>query len=301
MTLQQLRYIIKIVETGSISAAAKELYVSQPSLSKAVMELEDELNTTLFIREKTGIRMTEDGSKFLVHARQVMDQMELLEREFSEQTSDKKIFSVASQHYNFVLRAFADVIKEYGGDKYEFCFRELQTTSVIEEVKSGQSEIGIIYVSKFNNEIMKKTLRNEGLDFEIMFRAEPHVCISRSNPLAEKNKVTIEDLKNMTRISYDQNVDDSFFFYEELYSTSNSPKDIRVTDKASLTYLLNEIDSYTISTAVLNKYFEQAGVVTVPLDCDEYMDIVYIYLAGRPISEVGRRLIELAGKYGNIK
>lgn len=298
MTFQQLKYVIKIVETGSISAAAKELYVSQPSLSKAVMELEDELNVTLFIREKTGIRLTDDGSKFLVHARQVMDQMELLERDFSEQASDKKKFSVASQHYNFVLRAFADTIKEYGGDEYEFCLKELQTSRVIEEVKSGQSEIGIIYMSKFNNEIIKKTLRNEGLDFEVMFRAEPHVCISRKNPLADKEKITFEDLKDMTRISYDQKVDDSFFFYEELYSTSSSLKDIIVTDKASLVYLLNEIDSYTISTAVLNKHLEQSGAVTVPLDCDEYMDIAYIYLAGRPISEVGKALVELAEKYG---
>jgi len=294
MTFQQLKYVIKIVETGSISAAAKELYVSQPSLSKAVMELEYELNTTLFIREKTGIKLTEDGAKFLIRARQVMDQMDLLEREFSEPDSDKKVFSVASQHYNFVLSAFSKVVKEFGGADYEFSLKELPTSQVIEEVKSGLSEIGIIYMSKFNHEIMKKTLRNEGLDYKIMFRAEPHVCISRSNRLSEKEIITFDDLVDIPRIRYDQKLDDSFFFYEELYSDFSSSKDIIVTDKASLVYLLNELDAYTISTANLSKNLEYAGAVTIPLDCDEYMDIAYIHLAGRPVSEVGKRLIELA-------
>lgn len=296
MTLQQLKYVIKIVETGSISAAAKELFVSQPNLSKAVMELEYELNTTLFIREKTGIRLTDDGTKFLVHARQVIDQMDLLEREFTEQDSDKKMFSVASQHYNFVLKAFGEIVKEFGGDDYEFCLKELPTSRIIEEVKSGQSEVGIIYMSKFNHEIMKKTLRKEGLDFKVMFRAEPHVCLSRNSKLASREKITFADLENMPRISYDQKIDDSFFFYEELYSDFSSSKDVIVTDKASLVYLMNELDAYTISTAVLTENLEKAGAVTIPLECDEYMDIIYIHLAGRPISDIGKKLIELAAK-----
>lgn len=296
MTLQQLKYVIKIVETGSISAAAKELYVSQPSLSKAVMELEYELNTTLFIREKTGIRLTDDGSKFMVHAKQVIDQMDLMEREFSEANSDKKIFSVASQHYNFVVSAFTEIVKEFGGEKYEFYLKELPTSQVIEEVKSGQSEIGIIYMSKFNQEILRKTLRKEGLDYKIMFCAEPHVFLSSSNPLANRDSLTFEELADMPRISYDQKVDDSFFFYEELYSDANTSKDILVTDKATLAYLVTELDAYTISTAVISKNQEESGIVTVPLECDEYMDIAYIHLAGRPISEIGTRLLELAAK-----
>jgi len=186
------------------------------------------------------------------------------------------------------------VVKEFGGRDYEFSLKELPTSQVIEEVKHGQSEIGIIYMSKFNHEILKKTLRNEGLDYEIMFRAEPHVCINKNNKLAKKDKITFDDLENMPRIRYDQKVDDSFFFYEELYSDFSSSKDIIVTDKASLVFLLNELEAYTISTANLSRNLEYAGAVTIPLECDEYMDIAYIYLAGRPISETGKRLLELA-------
>jgi len=293
MTFQQLRYIIKIVETGSISAAAKELYVSQPSLSKAVMELEYELDMTLFIREKTGIRLTDEGSKFLVHARQVVDQMELMLKEFGEKTSYKKKFSVASQHYNFVVKAFGQIVKEFGEDDYEFAIKELPTSSIIEEVKSGHSEIGVIYMSKFNKDVISKTLREEGLDFKVLFRAEPHICISRNNKLALKEKVSFSDIEQMTRISYDQRIDDSFFFYEELYSSQTKSKDIIVTDKATLVYLINNLDAYTISTSILSQQLQQAGAVTVPLECDEYMDIGYIHIAGRPVSDVGKRFLEL--------
>lgn len=296
MTFQQLKYVIKIVETGSISAAAKELYVSQPSLSKAVMELEYELNTTLFIREKTGIRLTDDGTKFMAYARQVIDQMELIEKEFSENGPDKKMFSVASQHYNFVVSAFTQVVKEHGGEDYEFAIKELPTSRIIEEVKSGQSEVGIIYMSKFNTDVMKRTLRKEGLEFKVLFRAEPHVCINKNSALALKDSVTFDDLEDMIRISYDQKVDDSFFFYEELYSSYNASKDILVTDKATLVQLLKDLDAYTISTPVLSDQLEQAGAMTVPLECDEHMDIGYIHMVGRPLSDTAKRLIELISK-----
>lgn len=295
MTLQQLKYVIKIVETGSISAAAKELYVSQPSLSKAVMELEEELGVTLFIREKTGIRLTDEGVKLMVHARQVADQIKLIEKEFSEEALSKNTYSVASQHYNFVVTAFSRVISEFGGENYEFSLKELPTSKIIEEVKNGQSEIGIIYMSKFNSEIMKKVLRDEGLDYGVMFRAEPHVCVSRKSRLAERERVTFEDLKGMPRISYDQQISDSFFFYEELYSDFSTSRDIVVTDRSTLGVLIAELDAYTISTAYLSET-QKSGIVTIPLECDEYMEIVYIHKAGRPLSETSKRLIELASK-----
>lgn len=293
MTLQQLRYMIKIVETGSISAAAKELYVSQPSLSKAVMELEDELNTTLFIREKTGIRLTDDGTKFLVRARQVMDQMDLLEKTFSDSAENKVMFTVSSQHYNFVATAFADIIEEFGGDKYEFSLREVPTSLIIEDVKTGKSEIGIIYLSKYNSDVIRKKLSTEGLEFKLLFRENPHVCIGENSPLASKELVTFEDIENMPRLSYEQTTDDSYFFYEELYSACSTSKKIMVSDKATLIYMINRLNGYTISTSVLGTRLKMTGVKTIPLDCDEYMDIGYIHMAGRPISETAERLLEL--------
>jgi DNA-binding transcriptional LysR family regulator len=296
MTFQQLKYVIKIVETGSISAAAKELFVSQPSLSKAVMELEYELETTLFIREKTGIRLTDDGKHFLVRAKQVMDQMELLEKEFSDKPDPKLKFAIATHHYNFVVTAFTQLVKEYGGDSYEFAIREMPTSIIIDDVKTGRSELGIIYLSRSNNEVIRKRLQSEGLEYKFMFRETPHVCIGANNPLAKKDTITFADLENLPRISYEQKHDDSYFFYEELYSSCSASKEIMVGDRATLIYLLNELDGYNISTSILGEKSRSAGAVTIPLESDEYMDIGYIHMAGRPISDMGKRLLELATK-----
>lgn len=293
MTFQQLKYVIKIVETGSISAAAKELYISQPSLSKAVMELENELDTTLFIREKTGIRLTEDGNQFVVRAKQIIDQMDMLEKSFSEKSETKTTFSIASHHYNFVVAAFTQLIKELGEDSFDFAIKEMPTSYIIDDVKHGYSELGIIYLSKFNNEVIKKRLQNEGLEFKNLFRETPHVCIADNNSLAKEDLITFNDLKDMPRISYEQKYDDSYFFYEELHSACSTSKDITVLDKATLIYMLKELNAYTISTSVLGARSREAGAVTIPLDSDEYMDIGYIHLAGRPLSEMAERLLEL--------
>ena len=222
MTFQQMKYVVKIVETGSISAAAKELFVSQPSLSKAVMDLEDELGVTLFIREKKGIRLTDSGRKFAAYARQIIDQMGVIEDEFKSGDKSKKIYSVASHRYNFVVEAFSRIIRENAGDDYEFTLKEIDTSGILEDVSSGQSELGFIYLSKFNSEVMKKAIKEKGLEFHQMFRATPHVCMNKNNPLAQKGRLTLEDIKGLPRISYEQKENDSFFFYEELYSYINT-------------------------------------------------------------------------------
>lgn len=294
MTLQQLKYIIKIVETGSISAAAKELYVSQPSLSKAVIELEDELDTILLIREKTGIRLTDDGKQFLVRAKQVIDQMELLETEFQEKDENKVKFSVASQHYNFVVKAFTQIIKEFGEENYEFAIREMPTSMIIDDVRKGTSELGIIYLSKFNSEVIKRKLRDEGLEYKFLFRKTPHVFISKNNPLADNTVITFDDLKEYPRIIYEQKSEDSHFFYEGLHSSCSTSKDIMVCDRGTLIYMLNELNAYNISASVRGEKSRIPCAVMVPLESDEYMDIGYIHLAGRPISEIGQRMLELA-------
>ncbi len=294
MTFQQLKYVIKIVETGSISAAAKELFVSQPSLSKAVMDLEYELETTLFIREKKGIRLTDAGRKFVAHARQVIDQMGVIESEFKGTNEIRNTYSVAAQHYNFVVQAFSEIVKEFGGDNYEFYIKETTTAGILDEVSSGQSELGILYLSKFNSEVMKKSIKEAGLEFHHLFRAEPHICVNIKNPLAGKERVTLEEIEDYPRISYEQNVEDSYFFYEELYSSMNSSKSVKVSDKATLVYLLEALDAYTISTKNLSKNLGRIGAVTIPLDCNEYMDIGYVKMAGRPVSKIGQALLDKA-------
>ena len=202
MTLQQLKYIIEIVNCGSINEAASRLFITQPSLSKSVKELENELGIEIFVRSNRGISLSSDGAEFLGYARQVIEQAELLEQRYMNKTPSKRIFSVSTQHYAFSVHAFVNMVKEFDKDEYEFAIRESKTHEIIEDVKNLRSEIGVIYLNDFNEKVINKILKDNGLVFTHLFDARPHIFISSNNPLAKKKKLKIEDLDPYPRISF---------------------------------------------------------------------------------------------------
>ena len=238
MTLLQLKYAVAIAECGSITAAAEKVFVAQPSLSKSVSELEKEMGITIFYRNSRGVYLSEEGSKFLSYARQVIEQAELLEQHYKGKDPIRRVFSISAQHYAFVVNAFVSLVKEYGEDKYEFTLRESKTHDIIEDVRTSRSELGVLFLSKFNREVILRIVQSADLKFNSLFIASPHVFVSRNNPLAQKDFVTLEDLKAFPRLTYEQGINNSFYYSEELHSTEDSPKRIIVTDRASLFNLL---------------------------------------------------------------
>ena len=200
MTLQQLRYVTTVAETGTMSEAARRLFVSQPGLTKAIRELEQEMGIIIF----KGIEVSKDGAIFLGYARQVLEQASLLEERYKLQAGGKKEFSVSTQHYSFAVNAFVDLIKEFGGDNYDFSLRAKQTCQIIDDVAKMRSEIGILYLNDFNRTVLKKIIKANDLEFETLFTAKPHIFVSTSNPLAGKESVTMEDLKAYPYLSFEQ-------------------------------------------------------------------------------------------------
>ncbi len=297
MTIQQLKYVIAIAECGSISMAAQRMFVAQSSVSKSVAELEKEMGITIFNRNNKGVYLSEDGTNFLSYARQVIEQTELLEREFKSAPPPRRVFSVSSQHYAFVVNAFVELVKEYGEDKYEFTLRELKTAEIIEDVRTRRSDIGILFLSRFNKEVITHILSNEEMEFVKLFTAKPHVFVSWKNPLALKKKVTLEDLKAFPRLTYDQGIKNSFYFAEELHITEESPKNIVVSDRATLFNLLIGLDGYTIASGVLSSDLNGDDIVSIPLVSDEYMDIGYITLRDKPLNAITNRYIEHLSQY----
>ena len=297
MTLNQLRYIITIAETGSITMASERLFIAQPSLSKSVAELEKEMGITIFNRSNRGVYLSEEGTKFLSYARQIIEQTELLEREYKSAPPANRVFAVSSQHYAFVVNAFVELVREYGRDKYEFTLRELKTAEIIEDVRTRRSDIGVLFLSNFNREVIKHILQSEELRFETLFTAKPHVFVSRNNPLAEKKKVSLDDLKAYPRLTYDQGVKNSFYFAEELHITAESPKNIVVSDRATLFNLLIGLDGYTISSGILSSDLNGINIVAIPLESDETMEIGYIITNDRPMNELTKRYLEHLKSY----
>ena len=183
MTLQQLKYIIEIVNCGSINEAAGRLFITQPSLSKSVKELENELGIEIFVRSNRGISLSADGAEFLGYARQVVEQSELLEQRYLNKTPSKRLFSVSTQHYAFSVNAFVNLVKEFDQDEYEFALRETKTHEIIEDVKNLRSEIGVIYLNDFNEKVINKILKDNELTFTHLFDARPHIDVYKRQVL----------------------------------------------------------------------------------------------------------------------
>ena len=297
MTLQQLKYVITIAECGSITSAAKKLLVAQPSLSKSVSELEKEMDINIFFRNNRGIYLSEESIRFLSYARQVVEQIELLEQQYKKKENIRQVFSMSSQHYAFVVNAFVALVKEYGESKYEFALRESRTNDIIEDVRTSRSEMGVLFLSNFNRDIIQHIVKNADLKFIPLFKAKPHVFVCRNNPLVAKDKVTLSDLAPFPRLTYEQGINNSFYFSEELHSVEESYKSIIVTDRATLFNLLIGLDGYTISSGILSSDLNGTEIVSIPLESDEIMEIGYVKQIDRPLSTVSERYLELLLKY----
>ncbi|HHV32793.1 LysR family transcriptional regulator [Caproiciproducens sp. LBM24188] len=276
MTLQQLKYIIEIVNCGSINEAAKRLYVSQPSLSNAVKELETEIGIELFIRTSKGITLSVDGAEFLGYARQVVEQVGLLEQRYRNKKPSRQLCSISTQHYSFAVNAFVNLIQHSGAEEYEFTLRETRTHEIIEDVKNLRSEIGILYRNPFNTKVIGKLLKENHLEFHPLFTAKPHIFIGTQNPLAHKKAVTLEDLQDYPYLSFEQGEFNSFYFSEEILSTVFHKKSIHVSDRATLFNLLIGLNGYTISTGVVSADLNGNNIISVPLLVEDEIQVGWI-------------------------
>lgn len=276
MTLQQLKYITMVASKGTISEAARELYISQPSLTAAIRELETELGITIFHRTNKGVILSAEGEEFLGYARQVIEQTRLIEEKYLGKEPVKHQFCVSTQHYSFAVEAFVGLLREYGGDEYDFRLRETQTYEIIEDVAKLRSEVGVLYLNRFNETILRRTFRANELKFETLFIAKPHVFVSSESPLARKEWVGLEDLEPYPRLSYEQGEHNSFYFSEEILSTLECKKEILVCDRATLFNLLIGLNGYTICSGVISEELNGKNIVSVPLAVDDYMEIGYI-------------------------
>lgn len=293
MTLQQLKYAVETARYGSITKAARYLFITQPSLSNAIMELENEIGITIFNRTNRGIKISSEGAEFLGYAKQVIEQTELLESRYATIKQVKQNFSVSTQHYAFAVSAFVNLIKEYNLDEYEFSLCETKTYEIIEDVKNLRSEIGIIYLNEFNSKVINKLLKENNLIFTELFKANPHVFISSENPLANKKYITLKDLESYPYLSFEQGEYNSFYFSEEIQSTLTHKKSITVSDRATVFNLLIGLNGYTISTGVISQDLNGNNIISVPLQLEEEITIGYIIRENISLSKIALDYVEL--------
>lgn len=297
MTLQQLRYVTMVAETGTITEAANRLYISQPSLTNAIHELEKEMNIVIFNRTNKGISLSREGEDFLGYARQILEQAAILEDKYKGNGGGKKQYCVSTQHYSFAVNAFVDLIKEYGQDEYDFSLRETQTYEIIEDVARLRSEIGILFLNDFNEAVINKILKSYDLEFHQLYVAKPHVFISRKHPLAGKDRIINEELEEYPYLSFEQGEHNSFYFSEEVFAAVERKKNIRVRDRATLFNLLIGLNGYTVCSGVIDKKLNGKDIIAVPLADENDMRIGYITHRKGMLSRLRNTYLEAIKKY----
>ena len=297
MTLQQLQQVITIADCGSMNEAAKKLFVSQPNLSAVVKELEEETGVTIFLRSNRGIVITPEGEEFIGYARQVTEQYQLMENRYIEKNSKKK-FSVSTQHYTFAVKAFVELVKKVGMDEYEFAIHETKTYEVIENVKNLKSEIGILYLNDFNQQVMEKILRENSLLFEELFTCDTYVYLWKNHPLVEKAQISMKDLEDYPCLAFEQGKNNSFYFAEEMKSTYEYKKIIKADDRATLLNLMVGLNGYTLCSGIITEELNGDDYMAIPLVESEKMRIGYVRHKGAKISPIGEIYIDELRKYG---
>lgn len=297
MTLTQLRYAITIANANSMNEAARMLFISQPSLSSSIKELEEEIGVELFRRSNRGISVTPEGEEFLGYARQVVEQYELMESKYISKEPAKKKFSVSTQHYTFAVDAFVEMVKQFGMDEYEFAIHETKTYSVIEDVKNFKSEIGILYINDFNSKVLTKLFHEFNLEFHEILQCSIYVYMWKGHPLANRKEIDLEELREYPCLSFEQGAYNSFYFAEEVLSTYEYKRLIKADDRATFLNLMVGLNGYTLCSGIICEKLNGSDYCAVKLNCDEIMTIGYLVRKGVAISPLGKKYLEEISKY----
>ncbi len=302
MTIQQIYYAIVISETGSINKAAEKLYISQPSLTSAIQELEKSVGIQIFNRTGRGVTLTNDGKEFLLYARQVYSQYEQLQDRYSGSEKIRKKFGVSTQHYSFAIKAFVEMVKKFDTTEYEFAIMEERTREVIDDAASARSEIGILYLSDFNRSAINKLLRTNNLEFHHLIDCQAYVYIYKDHPLAKRKSIRLSQLQEYPCLQFDQGDSTSFYFAEEILSTNEYPRIIKANDRATMLNLMVGLNGYTLCSGIICEELNGDDYIAIPYKEDDdnpnsYMEIGYITHKNSILSEVGEMYIEELQKY----
>lgn len=297
MTLTKLKYVITVAEAKSMNEAAKQLFISQPSLSSAIKELEEEIGVEVFRRSNKGVFVTPAGEEFIGYARQVVEQYKLIESKYIDKTNIKKKFGVSMQHYTFAVNAFVEMVKQFGMDEYEFAIHETKTFEVIEDVKNFKSEIGILYINEFNQKVLHKLFSEYGLEFHPILDCHIYVYMWKGHPLASNKEIALEELEDYPCLSFEQGNNNSFYFAEEVLSTYNYKQLIKANDRATLLNLMVGLNGYTLCSGIICEELNGSEYCAIRLKSDEIMTIGYLSRKGVAISSLGLKYIEELSKY----
>ena len=302
MTIQQLNYAIIISEMGSLNKASEILYIAQPSLTSAIQELEKELGITIFNRTARGVTLTNDGEEFIQYARQVVQQYDRLLEKYGRGNTLRKKFGISTQHYSFAVKSFVEMVKQFDTVEYEFAIRETKTREVIDDVSTGKSELGILYFSDFNRKALEKLLRTNSLEFHHPIDCDAFVYLWKGHPLAKKKSIRFEELADYPCLSFEQGATGSFYFAEEILTTSEYPRTIKTNDRATMLNLMIGLNGYTLCSGIICEELNGTNYIAVPFEAEDpsagsKMEIGFIVKKNMILSQMAKLYIRELKRY----
>jgi len=305
MTLQQIYYALTVSDSGSMNSAAEKLYISQPTLTSAIHALEEELHITIFNRTSRGVSLTNEGKDFLLHARQIYQQYELLIDKYSSPDQIHHKFKVSAQHYSFATKAFVETVKKNGTSKYNLEISETKTMDVINDVGNSNSEIGILYLSNYNRKYLQKIFLEKNLEFHRLVKANAFVYLYKKHPLAKNKSIAFDQLKDYPNMSFDQGENSSFYLGEEILGQNEYPRTIKVNDRATMLNLMRGLNGYTLCSGIISEELNGNDYVAVPYQADKknpntVMEIGYIIRSHTILSDIAEDYINELKKYFEV-
>ncbi len=296
MTLQQIYYALTVAACGSMNQAAQKLYISQPTLTSAIRELEKECGIVIFTRTSRGVTVTNDGNDFLMYARQLYQQYEMLKDKYTDAGSLRHTFGVSTQHYSFAVKAFVETVNRYGLNSYSFSIQETKTLDVINDVGSARSEIGVLYRSGYNRKYITKLLDDHELVFTPLIAVNAYVYLYREHPLASRKSITFEELRDYPCLSFDQGENGSLYLAEEILVDNEYARIIKTNDRATMLNLMVGLNGYTLCSGIICEELNGSDYIVVPFDSDEdnpntEMEIGYITKKHSILSDIATTYI----------
>ena len=299
MNIQQLRYVVAIANSGTFREAAEKMYVSQPSLSISVRDLEKELGFKIFRRTSSGTFLTRRGMEFYEKAQELVKGFDIFQNQYANPEEEKDEFSIASQHYDFLpptITAFSERYPDYKN----FRIFESTTVQILDEVAQGHSEIGIIYLNNQNKKGIMQRVEKLGLEVIELIPFHTHIYIREGHPLAQKEELVMEDLADLPTVRFTQEKDEYLYYSENFVDTSASSQMFNVTDRATLNGILERTDAYATGSGFLDSDSVN-GITVIRLKDNLDNRMVYVKREEVELSQDGTLFVEVMQEYFNQK
>ena len=299
MNIQQLRYVVAIANSGTFREAAEKMYVSQPSLSISVRDLEKELGFKIFRRTSSGTFLTRRGMEFYEKAQELVKGFDVFQNQYANPEEEKDEFSIASQHYDFLpptITAFSQQYPEYKN----FRIFESTTVQILDEVAQGHSEIGIIYLNNQNQKGIMQRVEKLGLEVIELIPFQTHIYLREGHPLAKKKELVMEDLADLPTVRFTQEKDEYLYYSENFVDTSASSQMFNVTDRATLNGILERTNAYATGSGFLDSDSVN-GITVIPLNDNLNNRMVYVKREEVDLSQAGTLFVEVMQDYFDQK